>query len=195
MRPRMRGHLCFETERARVRRLVMDDVDGMLSVYGDPRTMRFVGKTLKRAGCIKWVEATLENYDRYGYGMWVVESLELPELSPAADDDSLLGFCGLVHPGGQDEVELKYAYRPEVWGQGFATEVAESALMHGAIRLGKTDVIATADPENTASHRVLLKAGMKPAPARREADGSQTSVFRWSAGPIAERVDFLKRNP
>ena len=69
----------FRTKRLTVRRLSSGDVEAMLSVYGDADAMRWVGdgQPLAREGCIKWVEVTLGNYQRRGYGMFALEEQEI----------------------------------------------------------------------------------------------------------------------
>lgn len=143
----------------------------MLAVYGDPLVVRYVadGKPLDRALCEQWVEVTLRNYATRGYGM-----VALTERSTG----SIVGFCGLVHPDGQAEPEIKYALRRDCWGKGLATEAAAGLLAY-ARQLGLPAVIATTDPKNEASHRVLLKAGMERSELRSNEDGSFTQLFRW----------------
>jgi len=82
----------------------------------------------------------------------------------------------------QVEAEIKYALRKEFWGHGFATEAAAALLAYGRSTHGLAQVIATAAPEHTVSHRVLLKAGMSPGQLRRNPDGSFTQLFSWPAG-------------
>ena len=48
----------------------------------------------------------------------------LEERSPGA----VVGFCGLVHPGGSRTSRVKYALLRAHWGRGLATE-AVSALL------------------------------------------------------------------
>jgi RimJ/RimL family protein N-acetyltransferase len=165
------SHPVFQTPRLESRRITVSDVDSMLAVYGDPVVVRYVadGKPLDRASCEQWVEVTLRNYATRGYGM-----VALTERSTG----SIVGFCGLVHPAGQAEPEIKYALRQDCWGKGFATEAATGLLAH-AVQLGLPEVMATTDPENKASHRVLLKAGMERSELRGNEDGSFTQLFRW----------------
>lgn len=165
----------FETARLRVRHLTDDDVAELSAVYGDAEAMRWVGdgQALTRAQCEEWLQVTRRNYARRGYGMSA-----LVERSTGR----VIGFCGLVHPGGQAEAEIKYALRRDAWGQGFASEAAAGMMAHAASALGLHEVIATTAPENLASHRVLLKAGLQRAELRDNDDGSQTQVFRWQAG-------------
>jgi ribosomal-protein-alanine N-acetyltransferase len=166
----------FETPRLRARHIEPGDVEQMLAVYGDPEVVRWVGDgtPLDRAGCEKWVEVTHRNYATRGYGM-----IALVERHSGA----VVGFCGLVHPGGQAEAEIKYALHRDWWGKGLATEAATALLAYGAARFGLASVIATTAPENEASHRVLLKAGMERGELRREDDGSLTQLFVWRARP------------
>jgi RimJ/RimL family protein N-acetyltransferase len=94
----------------------------------------------------------------------------------------VIGFCGIVHPGNQPEAEIKYALLRSHWGQGLATEAVRGMLAYGLRELGLREVIATTSPENAASHRVLLKAGMQESWMRRNEDGSLTRVFAWRGG-------------
>lgn len=163
----------FDTPRLRARRIGSADVDALHAVYGDADAMRWVGDgvaiTLQQ--CRQWVEVTQRNYAARGYGMFAVEQ------KPAG---TIIGFCGLVHPGGQAEAEIKYAYLRETWGQGIATEAAAALLHYGHAAHGINHVVATAAPANAASHRVLLKAGMQIGALRSNDDGSFTQLFAWT---------------
>jgi RimJ/RimL family protein N-acetyltransferase len=165
----------FETPRLRARQIEASDVDAMLAVYGDAEVVRWVadGLPLDRARCEQWVEVTHRNYATRGYGM-----VTLLDRQSAAT----IGFCGLVHPTGQAEPELKYALRRDHWGKGLATEAAAAMLAYGATTFGISKVIATTAPENTASHSVLLKVGMQWGELRRNDDGSYTQLFVWHLG-------------
>jgi [ribosomal protein S5]-alanine N-acetyltransferase len=164
----------FQTERLHVRHLLAGDADAMYAVYGDAEAMRWVGdgEPLPREECVRWVEVTHANYARRGYGMSALVEKQSNEV---------IGFCGIVHPGGQPEAEIKYALRREFWGCGLATEAVTAMLRYGAREFGLREVIATVYPENVASHRVLLKAGMQSGESRRNEDGTFTQVFVWHA--------------
>jgi RimJ/RimL family protein N-acetyltransferase len=172
------SHLLFDTARLQVRRLEDADLDALTAVYGDAQAMRWVGegRPLDRARCEEWLAVTRRNVSTRGYGMCAVVERA---------SGTVIGFCGLVHPGGQAEAELKYALRREHWGRGYATEAAAALLAHGAAAHGLCRVVATAAPENLASHRVLLKAGMRRGERVRNDDGSFTQRFEWRAGAPA----------
>lgn len=167
----------FETERLAVRSMQPLDEGNLWAVYGDPEAMRYVhdGQPIPREDCARWVEVTARNVEQRGYGMSAIELRELQ----GGDTNPVIGFCGLVHPGGQPEVELKYALLKEHWGQGLATEAARGLLAWGAERFGIDAVIATTAPRNVGSHRVLAKCGFERGELRVEDDSEQVLVFRW----------------
>lgn len=85
-----------------------------------------------------------------GYGVWVVSD----------GSGRMVGRCGLNDVAERDRVEVLYAYAPEFWGRGYATEAGEAAVRFGFDVVGLTSLAGYVVPENTASARVLTKLGM-----------------------------------
>lgn len=168
----------FETERVMVRRWRDSDLPDLMAVYGDPDAMKWVGngRPITEDECKQWLHVTRRNYDTHGYGMFAVELKAEP---------GVIGFCGIVHPGGQHEAEVKYAYLRRVWGQGIASEALAGLIVYGRKVHGILRFIATAAPENAASHRVLVKAGMSRCALRTNEDGSFTQVFEYRVPSFA----------
>ena len=146
----------------------------MLAVYGDADAMRWVGdgSPITLSECEEWVRVTGRNYALRGYGMFAVEEIATGRV---------VGFCGIVHPGGQPEPEVKYAFLRDAWGQGYATEIVDALLRWGAARFGLPAIIATVAPDNHVSQRVLEKAGATRTTLRVNDDGSRTLVYAWHA--------------
>lgn len=167
------GATLFRTARLHARQLGPADADALFAVYGDAETMRPLGDgvVLPRAECERWVEVTRANIERYGYGM---SALVLEETG------EVVGFMGLVHPGGQVEPELKYALHRGSWGRGLATEAAQAMLAWGAERFGMRRIIATTAEGNTPSHNVLEKCGMRREEPLVDDDGSLVLLFSWT---------------
>ena len=136
--------------------------------------MRWVGdgEPISRQACEDWLEVTKNNYLKRGYGMFAIEE----RLS-----GTVVGFCGLVHPGGQKEAEVKYAFLRSHWGRGLASEAIPALLAYGATVHSLIKVISTVAPDYLASQRVLLKSGMQLAVVRDNADHSSTYVYEWLA--------------
>lgn len=57
--------------------------------------------------------------------------------------------------------EISYIIHPHYWKRGFATEVADTLLAFGFTALNLHRIIATCDPRNIASQRVLQKLSMR----------------------------------
>jgi RimJ/RimL family protein N-acetyltransferase len=164
--------IIFETQRLQCRRLSSDDFQAMLEVYGDADAMRWVGdgSPLTKDGARQWIQITENNYHKRGYGMFALVEKSI---------GNVIGFCGIVHPGGQQEAEVKYAFLRSHWGQGFATEAVRELIKYGQQKHGLTYMIATVAPENLASQIVLAKVGMSKGELRSNDDDSQTQVFEW----------------
>jgi [ribosomal protein S5]-alanine N-acetyltransferase len=62
---------------------------------------------------------------------------------------------------GSECVEVLYALRPDVWGRGYATEIALVSVQR-ARELEIGEVVGLAAVSNQASRRVLEKAGLPP---------------------------------
>ncbi len=173
------GKLVLMTERLLVRRWMPDDLEPLLRIYGDVEAMRWVGDgvALMPQQAANWLEVTANNYRQRGYGMYTVA---------LRDGGAVIGFCGLVHPDGQDRPEIKYAFAREHWGHGYASEVVCALLPYAARQLGLAQIIATVAPDNAASRRVLSKAGMTLIDTLGD-DGSQTLLMSWHA-PAATKL-------
>ncbi len=164
----------FQTERLCVRHITHDDAEMLFAVYGDADAMRWVddGQPIVWADCLKWIDVTLGNYKARGYGMSVVVLKSV---------GTVIGFCGLVHPDGQTEAEIKYAFLRAYWGQGFATEVVQGMIAYGEKHFALRRIIATIDPDNGASRRVLMKSGMTHLKTEKEEAGSLVETLVWVA--------------
>jgi RimJ/RimL family protein N-acetyltransferase len=148
----------LETERLVLRRFGVDDADHLVDLDADPDVMRFVtgGVPTSRAEIEnEFLPAFLGYYERYeGYGFWAVIEKATGE------------FLGWFHfrprPGAvSGEVELGYRLRKSAWGRGYATEGSRALIRKGFTELGVRRVTAEAMAVNTASRRVMEKAGLK----------------------------------
>ena len=95
---------------------------------------------------------SVECFGEHGFGLCAVTD----KVSGA-----LIGFCGFW-PSGEDGRggELLYGISTPRWGEGLATEAAEAIIRYGFGEIGLYRIVAGADTRNTASLRVMEKAGM-----------------------------------
>ena len=148
----------LETERLVLRRFTEDDVDNLVELDADPAVMRFItgGRGTPRAEIRDdYLPAFLGYYERYpGYGFW------------AAVEKSTGDFIGWFHfrpprEGGlPDEPELGYRLRRSAWGKGYGAEGSRALIDKGFTEFGVRRVFATTMAVNTASRRVMEKAGL-----------------------------------
>jgi [ribosomal protein S5]-alanine N-acetyltransferase len=140
-------------ERVRLREFTSADSDAFASQADYPSMFEYMKfrysnreEALSRFG---W----LTHPDRFTEPRWlyylVIESTAEP---------SFVGYAGAGGP--EDAVEFGWYLTPPNWGHGFATEATTLLLDwgFGAMRWGR--MVATCDPENLASRRVLEKAGL-----------------------------------
>jgi RimJ/RimL family protein N-acetyltransferase len=60
---------------------------------------------------------------------------------------------------GVEEVELAYAFKRDVWGQGLASEISAALVDIGFSQLKLPSLVGLVFVENSASRRVLEKSG------------------------------------
>ena len=151
-------HVFLETERLLLRRFTEADIDNLVALDGDPGVMRFLtgGRGTPREAIERdYLPAYLRYYERFaGYGFW------------AAVEQSTGEFLGWFHfrpaPGSPlDEPELGYRLRRSAWGKGYGTEGARALIDKGFTELSIRRVVASTMAVNTASRRVMEKAGMR----------------------------------
>ena len=148
----------LETDRLVLRRFIESDVDNLLDLDGDPEVMRFItgGKPTPRDVIRnETLPRFLNAYERFeGFGVW------------AAIERSTGEFVGWFEfypwkDAGPEEVELGYRLRRSAWGKGYAREGSRALIRKGFTELGVRRVVAETMAVNTASRRVMEKAGLR----------------------------------
>jgi RimJ/RimL family protein N-acetyltransferase len=139
-----------------LRRLTEADVDNLFELDGDPEVMRFLtgGKPTPREVIEHEVlPRLLRSYERVpSYGRWAAIDRATGEF---------LGWFGLERAEGRpDEADLGYRLRRSAWGRGYATEGSLALVHHAFATLGVQRVFAQTMAVNTASRRVMEKAGL-----------------------------------
>jgi len=115
--------------------------------------MAFLGGTRDEAGTEGYLNRNLAHWAQHGFGLWMLRDRE---------SGAMMGRAVLRHlmVDRADEVETGYGFLPEFWGQGLATEITRACLQVGRERLGLDSIVGITVPANTASQRVMAKAGL-----------------------------------
>ena len=77
------------------------------------------------------------------------------------DSGRLIGAIGLEITPAHERAEIGYWIGEPHWGKGYCTEAMIAVLQHGFDSLGLERIFATHFLKNSASGRVMQKAGMK----------------------------------
>ena len=145
----------LETERLTLRKITLDDAAFMLDLLNQPSFIQFIGdrgvRTLDDARRII-EDRYLAAYERLGFGIYLTQlrGTSVP-----------IGICGLVKRDGLDNVDIGYAFLPQYWSKGYASEAASAVLGYARSTLGMKRILGITIPGNTSSIRVLEKIGLK----------------------------------
>ena len=146
--------ISYSTERVALRELVVDDVDAVHAVYGDPEATKHLSfEPRTRDQVAEIVHRSIASADadpRVEYALAVT--------LPRGD---LIGYARLAaDPHQQRAATVGFALRRDQWGCGLGTETVRALMGVGFDKLGLHRLWAARAPLNTASHRTLTKAGM-----------------------------------
>ena len=147
----------LETERLTLRQLAEEDAERLVELDNDPEVMRYLNGGIATPRELierEILPRFLSYYSRYGgFGVWAA----IEKASGA-----FIGWFSLRPPDESrlDEVELGYRLRRPAWGRGFAAEGALALIRKGFTELGVQRVTANTYEHNSASRRVMEKAGM-----------------------------------
>ena len=147
----------LETLRLELREFVAADRPDLVRLDTDPRVMKYIGNG--RVATQDEISAAIVRVRRAyrpypGLGSW---------RASRRDTGEYIGWFSLKYIPKTVEIEVGYRLLPAAWGQGFATEGATELVRYGFEELGLERIIGITHPDNAASQRVLLKAGLKDA--------------------------------
>lgn len=157
------------TDRLSLRRPTTDDGPAVFRVHGDPETNRYnpAGPDPDQATSEATLRVWLRQWQEDGFSYWAVS------LPPATE---VVGFGGVrrIAWGGREVLNLYYRLVPAVWGRGYATELARTAVGLARTYLPHLPVIARTRPANLASSRTAERGGL---PRRPDLDTAEHLVF------------------
>ena len=161
----------LETERLILREYTHDDFDGLYAILSDAETMKHYPTPYDENGTVRWLNWSLENYSKYGFGLWAVELKSSGEF---------IGDCGITMQNidGQTLPEIGYHIHKNYWRKGYAKEAA-SAVRDWLFR--STDfgeVYSYMTGSNIASYSTAASIGMKRVKKYSDSDGTEYYVYK-----------------
>lgn len=175
----------LQTARLWLRALREQDLDAVYELHADPVTNRFSpgGPMQSREAAAELLQGWLAHWQAQGFGYWAIALRERPE--------ELIGLGGIMSRpvAGQPGLYLYFRFRPQHWGQGYASEMAQAALALAFEHLQAGAVQAVVQPANTPSRKtldrlgLLLKGSLADVPGQPPSLQYEISAARWATLP------------
>lgn len=142
------------TDRLIAHRMQVSDFPDLCRMHGDPVVMATLVKVRSDEWTQQFLEREIEHWERYGFGLWVFRDRLTHQF---------VGRAGLrhTHVNQEDGVELAYALMSSFWGQGLATEIAQTSVKVGFRQLYLPQILCFTLTTNYASQRVMEKVGFQ----------------------------------
>lgn len=160
------------TRRLVLQRFRADDLDLLSRLQSDPAVMRYLGGVMTRDKSEEMLRERMLDYYALHPGLGVWKTLE-------RSSGECVGFHLLNNIRGSEHIQVGYRLFPQFWNRGYATEMSIALLRYGFTGLGLAQITAIADLQNEASHRVLLKAGLKRSGERAFAAYANGEPMAW----------------
>ncbi len=144
----------LETQRLLLREYTPNDFDALYEIMSDAETMQHYPAPFDEARTRRWIEWNLENYAKYGFGLWAVVLKETGEF---------IGDCGITIQNIDGEMlpEIGYHIHKKYWRRGFAKEAART-VRDWAFQNADYDIIYSyMKYTNVGSYSTAIANGMK----------------------------------
>ena len=146
--------IILTTDRLILREYTRDDFNGLYAILSDPETMKHYPRPYDEKGTMRWLDWSLDNYQKYGFGLWAIELRESGEF---------IGDCGITMQSIDGEMlpEIGYHIHKKHWRQGYAKEAA-SAVRDWCFENTSFEVIYSyMTHTNVASYSTAACVGMQ----------------------------------
>lgn len=144
----------IETERLIMRKYTTDDFDDLYVILSDSETMQHYPAPFDRSRTENWIRWNLDNYEKYGFGLWAVILKETGEF---------LGDCGITlqNIDGKILPEIGYHISKKHWRKGYAKEAARAVRDWIFINTEYNSVYSIMKHTNIGSYSTAAAIGMQ----------------------------------
>ncbi len=142
------------TARLRLEPIGPTHVADLLELHRDPGIARWYGAAWTRADAVRETARFAAGWATHGVGKWIAYDRQSGELVGR-------GGCARKVLAGQERVEVGWAVREPLWGNGFATEIGQAGLDFAFGELAESEVVAVAESHNARSRAVMERLGMR----------------------------------
>jgi RimJ/RimL family protein N-acetyltransferase len=140
----------FTTGRLIAERLHEGHLADLVALHLDPEVSRYLGGVRSPEATKTYLTANMAHWGRHGFGLWALRT----------QTGEFAGRAGIrqVVVDDEEEVEIAYTFRRDLWGRGLASEITRALTNIGLLQLQLRSLVGVVSVENGASRRVLEKS-------------------------------------
>lgn len=145
----------LETKRLILRQFTLEDAPFILELLNTPTWLQFIGD--RNVHSIEDAEnyllnGSLKSYAENGFGFYAVV---------AKENAKTIGMCGLIKRDTLPDIDIGFAFLPNLISKGFGFEIASATLDYALNVLKIERIIAIVNPDNEKSIGLIKKIGMQ----------------------------------
>lgn len=150
----------LETERLILRQFTLDDAPFILELLNTQTWLQFIGD--RNVHSIEDAEnyllnGSLKSYAENGFGFYaVIEKAETSDYT-----NQTIGMCGLIKRDTLLDIDIGFAFLPNLISKGFGYEIASATLDYALNVLKIKRIVAIVNPDNEKSIGLIKKIGMQ----------------------------------
>lgn len=134
-----------------------NDLDSLFSLHASPEVAKTTIDGIQSLETVKkHLESFIAHQEQFGFSQWAAFQNQ---------DHKFIGRAGLTKRALNQEigeqVEIRFAFLPEFWGLGYASEVSDCLVKFAKEQLNLKKLAAANGLNNEKSARVLTKCGFK----------------------------------
>ena len=163
--------MIIETKRLILREYTYDDFDSLAQIISDAETMKHYEMPYDENGVKRWLDWSLDNYRKYGFGLWAIELKQTGEF---------IGDCGLTMQNIDGELlpEIGYHINKKYWRQGYAKEAATAVRDWAFNNTDFSCLYSYMTASNLPSYSTAASAGLKRIKEYADEKGVPHLVYR-----------------
>ena len=161
----------MESKSLKFREYTLEDFDWLYEILSDPLTMAHYPKPYDEKGTLCWINWNLDNYEKFGFGLWALEYKENGEM---------IGDCGISMQNIDGEIlpEVGYHIDRRYWRKGLGKESARTVRDWGFLNREFDALYSYMPASNIASWSTAASVGMKRIKEYADPDGIIHYVYR-----------------
>lgn len=142
-----------ETKRLIIRHFELSDDKYILAQLNEASFIKSIGDKHVRSlddAQNYLITGPIDSYQKLGFGLNIVMLKQ---------NGMAIGMCGLVTRAELEHPDIGYAFLPNYWGKGYATEASKAVLDDAITKHKLKTILGVTFPENQSSNSLLSRIG------------------------------------